>query len=659
MPTWLALLAVCAGPTTPPLPPITITDGPFAPTWESLKQYRCPEWFRDAKFGIWACWSPQCVPEQGDWYARNMYLQGSAQYNYHVATYGHPSKFGYKDLINLWRGEHWDPEADMKLYRDAGAQYFCFMVNHHCNFDAWDSTYQPWNSVNFGPHKDLCGIYAKLARQYGLRYGVTVHCARSWEWFEVSHQSDQTGPLAGVPYDGALTKADGRGTFWEGYDPADLYGPHGPARTPEAHRRYVLKWYARTKQLLDAYHPDLLYFDDGDLPLGEAGMNIAAHFYNANRAWHDGDLQAVLNIKGPPPGCRSAIVLDRERGLADAIEPEPWQTDTCIGDWHYRRGIRYKSADTVIAMLADIVSKNGNLLLNIPVRGDGSLDDDEIAFLKEMAAWMAVNREAIFGTRPFKLSGEGRARRGGGSFNEGTLKFGPGDARFTTKGDTLYAILLGWPADGQALLKSLPTAAGAVGEVRLLGHDSPLAFRQSAAGLTVTLPAAQPCAHAWVLKIPGGAALGPVAPSVAGPPPVVADAAGRYVCRAREAEIHGPSPQYEEGGGKDNIGYWGDAADFVSWPVKLARPGWYEVEVCYSCAAGAEGSAYGVEIGGRGLLGRSQSTGSWSTFRREVLGAIHIAQAGDLTLTVKPLADWKVIGLQSVTLTPRSGAVGP
>ncbi|HLV81964.1 MAG TPA: alpha-L-fucosidase, partial [Chthonomonadaceae bacterium] len=201
----------------------TLAPGPFAPNWESLKQYRCPQWFQDAKFGIWAHWSPQCVPEQGDWYARNMYLQGSDQYNYHVAHYGHPSKFGYKDICNLWKAEHWDPDRLIRLYKRAGAKYFVALANHHCNFDCWNSKYQTWNSVNIGPHKDIVGIWAKTARRYGLRFGVTVHSARSWNWFEVAHGSDKTGPLAGVPYDGSLTKADGKGQWWDGYDPQDLY----------------------------------------------------------------------------------------------------------------------------------------------------------------------------------------------------------------------------------------------------------------------------------------------------------------------------------------------------------------------------------------------------------------------------------------------------
>ena len=500
--------SLCIGQTNP-LPPRSIASGPFQPNWESLKQYRCPEWFRDAKFGIWAHWSPQCEPEQGDWYARNMYLQGSEQYNFHVATYGHPSKFGYKDICNLWKAEHWDPDRLMQLYKRAGAKYFVALANHHCNFDCWDSKYQPWNSVNIGPKKDIVGTWARTARKYGLRFGVTVHSARSWNWFEVAHGSDKTGVLAGISYDGNLTKADGNGQWWDGYDPQDLYNPAHPDGAPPD-QAYVDKWFHRTQDLVDKYHPDLLYFDDSRLPLGQAGLDIAAHYYNANARRHGGKLEAVLTTKDMPPDLRSTLVYDIERGRSDRLETYPWQTDTCIGDWHYRRSLytnhQYKTAAQVIPMLADIVSKNGNLLLNIPVRGDGTIDDDEIRFLEEMARWMDVNSEAIFGTRPWIVYGEGPSRVRGGSFNEGRQPFTAQDIRFTEKGGALYAIILGWPADGKLVVRSLARTPGTTGQVTgvtLLGHASALPWHQDENGLTVTLPSAKPCDYAYAFKITG------------------------------------------------------------------------------------------------------------------------------------------------------------
>jgi alpha-L-fucosidase len=205
--------------------------GPFRPNWESLKAYRYPDWFRDAKFGIWAHWSPQCVPEQGDWYARGMYVQGNAQYNYHVKTYGHPSQFGYKDICHIWRAENWDPEELIRLYAKTGAKYFVALGNHHDNFDCWNSKHQPWNCVNVGPKKDIVGTWAKIARAHGLRFGITYHGTpgRTWrEFMPVRYGSDKAGPLKDVPYDGVLTKSDGKGKWWDGMDPQDLNGrTHG------------------------------------------------------------------------------------------------------------------------------------------------------------------------------------------------------------------------------------------------------------------------------------------------------------------------------------------------------------------------------------------------------------------------------------------------
>jgi alpha-L-fucosidase len=499
-----------------------VADGPFKPDWDSLKQYQCPDWFRDAKFGVWAHWSAQCVPEQGDWYARRMYVKGDPDYRYQCDHYGHPSKVGFKDIDNLWRAEHWDPEKLMGLYKRAGAKYFVALANHHDNFDCYDSKYQPWNSVKIGPKKDIVGAWEKAARDAGLRFGVTVHAGRTWNWFEPAQGADKDGPLAGVPYDGKLTKADGKGTWWEGLDPQDLYAQnHAPGQKPDA--AYCTKFYNRTIDLINKYHPDLLYFDDDytntGLPLYDTdptvGLRIAAHYYNTNRGRHDGKLEAVLNAKKVSPDKRGCVVLDIERGGARDIQPQPWQTDTCIGNWHYERAIAerhgYKKSAAVLRTLADIVSKNGNLLLSIPVRGDGTIDDDEVKFLEETAAWMDVNGEAIFGTRPWVTYGEGpstTAQVGGRPFNEGRTRYTLQDLRFTTKGDALYAIGLIWPAaGGKVTIKSLtadsPHVKGEVGAVRLLGQDAPLAATRDANGLTVDLPAPKPeSANApFVLKI--------------------------------------------------------------------------------------------------------------------------------------------------------------
>ena len=481
-----------------------IAPGKFEPSYKSLQQYQTPEWFRDAKFGIWAHWTAQCVPQEGDWYAQKMYLEGSPDYVYHLAHYGHPSVFGFKDIDNLWKVDKWEPGKLIEMYKAAGAKYFVALGNHHDNLDCWNSKFQPWNSVNVGPKKDLVGEWAKAARANGMHFGVTVHAARAWSWYEAAQGADTQGEKAGVPYDGKLTKADGKGKWWEGLDPQELYAQnHKPGDKPD--QAYIDKFFNRVKDLIDSYDPDLLYFDDTHLPLGEAGLNIGAHYYNHNMATHGGKLEAVLNTKNLGPELRKTMVWDIERGKAQGIEPFVWQTDTCIGSWHYNRHTRddnkYKTVDQVVDMLIDIVSKNGNLLLNIPVRGDGTIDDTEVAFLKGMAVWMKVNEEGIFGTRPWKVYGEGAAKLEGGRFGgeTDTGKYTAEDVRFTTKGEALYAFVLAAPTGEikiRALGKKAATQPGEIAGIKLLGGEGKVAFAQGDDALTIQAPAKSPCPEA-------------------------------------------------------------------------------------------------------------------------------------------------------------------
>ena len=532
---------------------------PVQPTWDSLAQYECPEWFRDAKFGLWAHWSAQCVPEQGDWYAKQMYQQGNPDYDFHCATYGHPSKFGFKDIDHIWKVDQWDPEYMMSMYKAAGAKYFVALANHHDNLDCYDSTYQPWNTTKVGPMTDIVGTWAKEARKAGLHFGVTVHASHTWNWLEVAQGSDSTGPLAGVPYDGKLTAADGTGTWWgaQALDPQDLYVQNHPVggggwefegSTAPPSTAYCEKFYNRTIDLIDKYHPDLLYFDDSGLPLhpvSDVGLRIAAHYYNTS-IQRSGKIDVVLNTKGLDPQQQKCMVMDIERGHSDDILPTPWQTDTCIGNWHYQRSIytnhQYKTADEVVKMLLDIVSKNGNLLLNIPVRGNGAWDPDEIAFLQGMAAWMKVNDEAIYSTRPWKVSGEGPTRLKSGSFQEGgEQSLSARDFRFTTKGNVLYAAAMAWPDNGKLVVRTLAgPSSGIVGKVKsveLLGYGK-VKFVQTADGLEAQLPTAKPCDIAYVLKIKG-LDLAASIPQLLKPAPISASADGSYTLNAEEANIEG------------------------------------------------------------------------------------------------------------------------
>lgn len=472
---------------------------PFTPDWDSLKQYQCPEWFRDAKFGIWAHWGPQAVPMFGDWYARHMYIQDNkrGQYQHHLENYGHPSEHGFKDIIPQWKAEKWDSDRLMTLYKDAGAKYFVSMGVHHDNFDLWNSKHHKWNAVNMGPKRDVVGEWQKAAKKHGLRFGVSEHLGASYTWWAASKGSDKTGPKAGVPYDGANPEF------------ADLYHPL-PAPDDKAwystNPVWHAEWSKRIHDLVESYHPDLLY-SDGGLPFGLTGRTLLADYYNSNMAAHGGKLEAVYNCKSHHGNAENnqfvaeSCVHDMERGVLDGIQPLPWQTDTSIGDWFYNKNWKYQPVSWTIHMLVDIVSKNGNLLLNVVQRPDGSLDPEVEQALVELAAWNKIHGEAIYGTRPWKIFGEGPVKATGGPFKE-KFDYSSKDIRFTTKGAALYAIALGWPEDGKLVIRSLDKSA-AVKSVSVLGSPAAAQWKLTDDGLEVTLPAAKISPHTVAVRIEG------------------------------------------------------------------------------------------------------------------------------------------------------------
>ena len=485
-----------------------VDEGPFKPNYESLKQYQCPEWFRDAKFCIYAHWGPQSVPMEGDWYARRMYEQDSPAYTYHVEHYGHPSVFGYKDILPLWKAEKWDPDRLMALYKKAGARYFVCVAVHHDNFDLWNSKYHRWNSVNMGPKRDVVGDWQKAAKKQGLPFGVTEHLGASYWFLQRSHGTDKTGPKAGVPYDGADPN------YQDLYHTAAAKGDTKWYTTdPDWHQ----EWLLRITDLIDQYHPDMLC-SDGGVPFGDVGLGMIAHFYNDNLKGHGGKLTAVYYCKDIASSSGSFVdgicVQGMERGTLAGINPNPWETGTSIGDWFYNRnwtkcnGGMYRKADWVIHTLADIVSKNGNLRLNVVQRPDGSLDAEVEQLLVDVGRWMDVNGEAIYATRPWRVFGEGPVNAAGKHFKE-DFTYSAEDIRFTRSkdGTVLYAIVLGWPTDGKLTIQSLAQGtkldSGEVADVRLLGHDGKLKWSRDEKGLTIQLPEKKPGDYAFTFKIKG------------------------------------------------------------------------------------------------------------------------------------------------------------
>ncbi len=510
-------------------------QGKFSPTWESLRQYEVPEWFRNAKFGIWAHWGPQCVEGSGDWMARSLYQEGSYQYKYHVEHYGHPSEFGFKDVLPLFKAEHWNPDSLVAFYKEIGARYFFALGNHHDNFDLWDSQYQEWNSQRIGPGKDILAGWAAAARKQGLPFGVSFHADHAWTWYEPSRRYDRSGDKMGVKYDGWLTKEDGKGKWWEGLDPQNLYAQNHPLSEGSwadgiVHRQwgwgggaalptqeYVTKFYNRTLDAINRYNPDLIYFDVTVLPfypVSDAGLKIVAHHYNRSMLNHKGKNEAVAFGKILSDDQKTALVWDVERGAPNNIAPQPWQTCTCIGGWHYDQRIydsnSYKSAAQVTRLLLDVVSKNGNLLLSVPLRSDGTFDEKEEAILREFGAWMKVNGEAIFDTRPWVVFGEGPIaesdiKLNAQGFNEGAYTNATSaEIRFTQTKKFLYAAALAWPDDGKIVIRSLAKGSSlydkSVSRVDLLGYGRVTA-KQTSDGLVVTLPSSPTNTIMPVLRI--------------------------------------------------------------------------------------------------------------------------------------------------------------
>ncbi len=642
--TFAAAVRLCAAEPVAAASPgatgLSVAPGPFQPTMDSLKQYQYPAWFRDAKFGIWAHWGPQAVPMMGDWYARRMYMQGDADYKDHLARWGHPSEHGYKDIIPLWKAEKWDPDRLMQLYQKAGAKYFVSMGSHHDDFFLWNSKLHPWNAVNMGPHRDVVGEWQKAAQKYGLKFGVSEHLGASFTWFQVSHGADKTGPKAGVPYDGANSN------YWSLY-----HFPAGPGDTGwySKNPQWQQQWFSEIKELVDNYHPDLLY-TDGGVPFGnEVGLRLIAHFYNANAARHGGQVEAVYNCKQKSDG---RWVEDLERGVMPKIDPYPWQTDTSIGDWFYNKNWKFRPVSWVIHTLVDNVSKNGNLLLNVVQRPDGSLDPEVEQMLEELAEWNAVHGEAIFGTRPWLVYGEGAVRAKGGSFKE-DFTYTAGDIRFTTKGATLYAYALGWPTDGKLAIRSLARPADGNGNrierIELLGHAGELSFTQTAEALVVTLPAEQVSPYTAALRITGSELKPVPLPEVSSL--VKPDAQGNFTLSPDDADLHGDQVNTETRDGQSNIGFWDNADEWISWKIQFPKAGTFAVAV--PTATPNTESAYVVEFGGQELAGKAMGTGAWDKFQTAEVGRIEVNQPGTLVLKIRPkdAQTWKAINLRAVKLT--------
>jgi alpha-L-fucosidase len=471
-------------------------EGPFRVDWESLQKYEVPEWYKDAKFGIFIHWGAYSVPAYGnEWYPRNMYVLGSDEYKHHIAAYGTQDKFGYKDFLPMFKAEHFDPAAWAELFKKAGAKYVVPVAEHHDGFAMYDSGLSDWTAVKMGPHRDTTGELAKAVRAAGLHFGLSSH--------RVEHNF-----FLGV----------GRTTPSDVNDPqfAAFYGPahtwlNNKWGTPlDGDFTYVSQawaddWLARGAELVQKYHPDIVYFDwwIGQASIRPNLTRFAAFYYNTSLKY--GDHVGVINYKDYAMQEHSGV-LDVERGQLADLRPLYWQTDTSVSNksWGYIKDDTFKSPEFIVHQLIDIVSKNGNLLMNIGPRADGTIPDEVQRVLLDVGAWLDANGEAIYGTRPWRVYGEGPTKVSAGAFHDtDTVKYTPEDFRFTTKGDVLYVIGLAAPTGSEVVIHSLAPTVGdeRIRSVGLLGSNATSQFDQRADGLHVQVPAQFTPKYAYVMRV--------------------------------------------------------------------------------------------------------------------------------------------------------------
>ncbi len=503
--------------------------GPFKPSWESLERMQVPEWYLDAKFGIFIHWGVYSVPAFGsEWYPRQMYEKDSAEFKHHLATYGPQSKFGYKDFIPRFTAVKFDAGQWADLFSRAGARYVVPVAEHHDGFPMYDCSFTGWSAAKMGPKRDVIGELEKAVRARGLHFGISSHRAEHWWFFD----------------QGMLIDSDVRDPRFAG-----LYGPARSRELAEAQKEppdkaFLDDWLARTSELVDKYQPELVWFDWWiGQPVFEPYLQKFAAFYY-NRGVESGR-GAAINYKYDAFPARAAV-LDLERGQLASTRPLFWQTDTSISknSWGYVEPQDYKTADSIVDDLVDIVSKNGCLLLNIGPRPDGTIPEEEQKILLEIGRWLETNGEAIYGTRPWRIFGEGPTAVAEGMFTDTQrAAFGAADFRFTQKDGTLYAVALAWPDSGKLTVKTLAKGQAVIGSVKLLGHDGPADWKQTESGLEVNLPAAKPCDYAFVLKITDSAFAWMSVPPAGCPFPSSTDITG-IAFTGRHAEYTGADTWY-------------------------------------------------------------------------------------------------------------------
>jgi len=610
--TWLFLAGATA----------VAADAP-EPTWETLSRHAVPEWFVDAKFGIYAHWGVYSVPAfDNEWYPRNMYQKDSRVQKHHIETYGPLSKFGYKDFVPMFTAEKFNADEWADLYVRAGATFAGPVAEHHDGFSMWASKVNRWNAAQMGPKRDVAGELVKALRKRGLRVITSFH-----------HGYNFTG------YYQAVEGADTADPQYE-----DLYGQYKDKAVPQD------RWLAKLREVIDAYQPDQIWFDFclGHLP-DEYRRQMAAYYYGKEAEWQKG---VIITRKGTdlPDGVG---VLDIERGKMDKPAPFLWQTDdsVAVNSWCWVQDLQLKPAEELIHELIDIVSKNGVLLLNVCPKADGTFPDDQKSLLYEMGDWLKMNGAAIYATRPWFIHGEGpNLFDPGRGFTGPQVRFTSQDIRYTRSkdGKTLYAIVLGWP-EQVVVLRSVQVDAAAEAKVTLLGRPGAVQYelndlKQPVIHAPALAPEARPCRYAWTFELTGF--------TVSLHPEARFSLPGAVTLGAEQAVLEGEQIKLEKRTDQSNIGFWDKPGDKVHWLVRIAAPGEYLVRGQFAAAAGA--SRVALDADGKSVTAEVPATSGWDKAAMADLGRLSFDKPGVFHIVLRPAdaAQWKPVNLWKLQLAP-------
>lgn len=601
--------------------------GPYAPAWESLKAHKDPAWFADAKFGIYTHWGPVtvgCEGSGGQWYGSEMYKAGHGVFAYHKKTFGDQAQFGYKDIIPLFKAERFDANAWAELFAQSGARFAGPVAVHHDNFAMWDSAVTPWNAKRMGPQRDIVGELAQAIRARGLKYITTFHHGFAWRYYETGLACDTADPKYEQLYGGARQKGDAPST------------------------RYLDQWLGMVNEVLLKYQPDLIWFDFelGSVITPAYQQQMFADYYNWGVAT---GRETGVAMKHREIHQHTGI-LDFERGREDRLTPYVWLTDTACGPWFNQKGAVYRTADNLVDVFVDIVSKNGCMLLNVGPAADGTIPGEGRQLLLAMGAWLKVNGEAIYATRPWKVCGEGPTRASGGGFSENKDPvYTARDLRFTQDKDgrAVYVIALAWP-DKPVTVESMQVGKAAPdARVELLGCAGALKWTLDSRKCLVIEPPAlapdgRPCAHAYAFKLTGFE-LAPGAATVFAAPDVIRLPAGR-------ATLEGTKLKLQDHAG-ENIGFWDNPEERVHWLAHAPNAGTYLLRGRFASTGGAR---LKLSVGERAIEFDVPAVKDWKDIRRLDLGELKLDQPGVYHVILQPAdaARWRAVNVYDIELAP-------